>query len=355
MPSYPLYFIKFFGMAHPGQNTCSSLCTEGRDLTVVEYGYEPVYLGSKQLVRYTNELLGDKSSIEEYIADLKAGKAKNVDPSGVQSMEPFREPMKVGNHCYWTRIKVVFVYEKPEDGFLPMSSEQRLQHFTSLIISNGREYCFLKSPDDLRPGQTWAAVKEGLRNPEVVAEARDLTSFGEKDSDFEEAKKFQLLGGAFSVHPWLIGNQECLKPQYLIDLLSTITSIIDKRTRLRTGNSIVDYLATWSTTQEELFNELYESGIFRTKLVNLQDRSLKHFKERLDRKKQSSLRDLEYTTLAYHAGAIQKTLDLIHEDFVEGESALEAELVYRILKGKTTAASLPRLDNHELNTGGEQP
>jgi len=358
MVQYPLHHIKFFGMAHPGQNMCASLSTEGCDLTVIEYGYEPLYLGKKQLIRYTNELIGDKSSIQKYVSDLKSGRIRNVDPNGVSFVAPFKSPMQIGNYDeYWARIKVVFAYENNKDGALPWTLDQHLQHYTSLVIYDGKEYNFLKSDQNLRSGLAWSNVKEGLRNPDVVAEVDELTSFGAKDPSFKESEIFQLLGGAFSVHPWIIGSQECLRPQYLIDLLSTIRSIISKRNRLRTGYSVLDYLEKWSPLQKELFKKFYFDGIFRAKVVNLQDRSLLQFKEKLGKKiKNPILENMEYSTLTYHAGIIQNTLEMIHDHFIVGETGLEAELVYRILKGETTPTSLPsHIDNNKLDEGGEKP
>jgi len=354
---YPLYFIKFFGMAHPGQRTCASLVTDGLDLTAIEYGYEPIHLGRKQLVQYTNELIGDKSSIEEYVSQLKSGKIENVDSKGVHYVAPFEGPIQIGdyNKKYWARIKVIFIYEMIEDGFLPLSSEQQLKHFTSLVIYDGKEYCFLKSGQNLRSGQVWSAVKEGLRNSNVVAEVDKLTSFGSKEPVFKESRMFQLLGGAFSVHPWIIGSRECLRPHYLVDLLSSVQGVITRRNRLK-GSSVLDYLENWSPLQEELFRQLYFDGIFRSKVLNIQNRSLRKFHEKLGKKATNPhLKSLAYKTLTYHCEVIQNTLDLIHDRFIVGETGLETELVFGILQHKTTAVSLPSLiDDDKTCEGGEE-
>jgi hypothetical protein len=323
----PLNLFAQIGSQHPGR-LCLSLGAEGRNLTVFEYGDQFSQLGKDKMVAwFVNECVGDQDSIKDFFIELKSEKFTNIQASEVHYAYPYTQPTRIeGTDKFWARIHTTFKYKSAIDGSFPHSLKLGLEGIGAVVISDGKEYAFFKSEDDLRYGDKWSNLKEKIADPNVYANPGELTLVRVNDNDLtnKQLRMARMLPGALSFYP----GGGFLKPDFLHGVILDAEAIFLRKDRYRSG--ILDELGGWPEIQQEVFLQMYNRGYLRPRISD-RSRSLAQFHRELKQSKHE-LGKHPYTTIKVYADRIQETLDSLHELYVATPgTGIESDLLYSIL------------------------
>jgi len=329
----PTHVIKMFGVAHSGSKMCMSQPTEGKNLVVVQHGWDTIYQDKDEgllVVKCLNECFGNKSSIDEYIGTLRKGGISNIDAGQVDHHEPLTAPVRIdGGDDYWARCQVTFRYKTKKAGMHPLLMSLGLDTTSSIVIFDGEEFSFIHSVEDIDDPMRWSQLRESIAGSGVFSDAKPARRVWPEDTvEIQQMRALRLLPGAISAYPMKVGEKDLLNPSYLKALVELLRAIVLKQ-RIYLGSPLDDLLE-WTPTHEELFTELYEHDMLRPKITT-QDRSFVSFCEML-KKNGSPLAKYHPNTLANYAKKIQETLDSMHRSFVRDSHApLEIDLVHTII------------------------
>jgi hypothetical protein len=315
--------------------------SEGKNVVILQHGWDTIYSDDKSgftVMKCSNECFGDKSSIEQYVNELRSKKIQNLDSREVRFAPPFDGPLQIpGTDRYWARLSITFVYKSKLSGMYPLLVDLGLDTTSGIVIFEGREFSFLRSSRDIDDPKEWIDLQDYIKNSPVFAETGNLRRVWPEDILLNREKRIlQLLPGAFLAYPMRIGLKECLKPSYLDSLLNILESVVANRTKGYLRGGAFEDLIEWTPVHEQLFIDLYNQGAFRPR-VGIQKRSLTKFLSNL-KNTDSPLKSYHSNTLIAHAREIQNTLDKFHESYIEKSHAgLEVDLAYSIV---TTAREL---------------
>lgn len=331
------YLLKLFGAAHSGRWMCLSVPTEGTNLLILEYGFKPLSMAddlSYIIANNIHDCIGSQSEIREYVEKLRSGNVHNTDPNSVYYVAPLTEPVKIRDtDTYFARIQTTYVFKGTKDGLGPLTFKIGASTFTGLVIADGKEYVFLNNQAPLQQYQVFHHIRGQIEESGVYASFdKPINRVRANMEEAWQAKVLNLLVGAVSVYPPILGNSDLLSPTYLRTLAATIRTRI-LRDRNEKSGSVVDYLLEWSPQREKLFMAMFEFGLFRKRIWDSRTTGLKQFYAKVS--KTSNIQGTgSYNNIVYHAEKIQKTLDQIHESLVQDNSGFEYHLVYEILKRK---------------------
>jgi hypothetical protein len=336
--------IRLYGAQHP-ENLCLSLGTEGRNLTVIEYG-DFIHFKDDEImiVEVYNEVFGNqKSAIYDFLNDLKKGKFANVLASenivngkrlGITIEMPSSDPVRIGRDSWWLRFKVPFKYTTRVKGTLPLLSSLDLEEYGSLIIHDGKEFGFYSFPPITAQNnkyKTFFKIKEEILSSDIFINVDKINLIsGEEERTLQYLDAITLLEGALSSYPMQTWKKDVLNPSYMATLIEEIRELFLRERSIKGYKGVLSPLLRWNTVQRAFFIKLYEKEVLRPTVFKNQEMSLRRFCKELP---SGDLLKKSYSTLKYYAEDIQNYLDYLHKEFINDfKAGIEIDVVYNILK-----------------------